>query len=411
MGATAAAASQAQPEAMWQPGATASSYESEQLQADARGAVSTAAALTGVADPVSEAMGGMLGQMNGGVSMGGWSGTGGSPGGSSYVPEGQPGIPPPPPPPAVPEGPTVTMAALSIRQPFASLILYGVKQLEARTRPTLKQVQGPLAIHVSHKEEPYDSHLVSMAVAILRRRYPDEAISQLFQLPPAMAQGHGCVVGIVDVESTWHADLFTEVEQMQLTEQAVYPATATFLTQFRSPRWLNYPVRATGSNKLWEVVLPHDALPKETEFDQNGRVAYVPTATNLDRSPYGMGAGGAAGGMEGDDAMLGMLGGDFVRQLGGGGDTVGELEKRKKKLHKALRQIEELKMKRAEGNSLEKTQESKIEREEELLAELAALEAEEQGTPAASDLGSAPIGIPQQELPKGSVERLPRLAP
>ena len=63
--------------------------------------------------------------------------------------------------------------------------------------------------------------------------------------------------------------------------------------------------------------------------------------------------------------------------LDGGGagslDGAGEAEKKKKKLQKAIRQIEELKEKRDSGAQLEKTQESKIEREGELRAELAAL--------------------------------------
>ena len=76
------------------------------------------------------------------------------------------------------------------------------------------------AVHVSHKEEPYGSPLTSAAVALLRRRYNDDAIANLFSLPQTMAQGHGCIVGLVDVECTWHADLFNEIEQAQLAEQA-----------------------------------------------------------------------------------------------------------------------------------------------------------------------------------------------
>ena len=86
------------------------------------------------------------------------------------------------------EGPSVLIPALSFRQPFASLVLYGIKQLEARNRPTLKQMQGPLALHVSHREEPWNSPLLSAAVSLLRRRYPDEQINQFFQLPQTMAQ-------------------------------------------------------------------------------------------------------------------------------------------------------------------------------------------------------------------------------
>ena len=114
---------------------------------------------------------------------------------------------------------TCTVPALSLRQPFASLVLYGVKQLEARNRPALKQLSGTLAIHVSHREEPFGSNMVQTAVALLRQRYPDEAIMSLFTLPQSHAQGHGCIVGLVDVEATWPADLFNEIEQQQLSEQ------------------------------------------------------------------------------------------------------------------------------------------------------------------------------------------------
>ena len=69
---------------------------------------------------------------------------------------------------------------------------------------------------------------------------------------------------------------------------------------------------------------------------------------------------------------LGFLAGDMVRQLQAA-DGVGEKEKKMKKLQKALRQINELKAKQAAGVTLEKTQEGKIEREDELRRELAEL--------------------------------------
>jgi len=268
-------------------------------------------------------------------------------------------------PPPMPEGPCVAVPALSLRQPFASLVLYGVKQLEARNRPALKQLIGTLALHVSHREEPFGGPLVSTAVAILRRRYTDDQISQLFALPQTHAQGHGCIVGLVDVEATWPADLFNEIEQAQLTEQAIFPVGGTYITQLRNPRWLKYPVRTSGSNKLWQVQLPIDALPDGTEVDMNGNLI----CTALRDKPPLYQPGSAAPLMEGDEMGLGLLGGDMVRQLQSA-DGVGEKEKKMKKLQKALRQIEELKAKQAQGITLEKTQEGKIVREDELRAEL-----------------------------------------
>ena len=186
-----------------------------------------------------------------------------------------------------------------------------------------------------------------------------------------MAQGHGCIVGLVDVEATWPADLFNEVEQKQLTEQALYPVPGSFITQLRNPRWLKYPVRTAGSNRQWTVQLPLDALPDGTEVDGNGNLICLATR---DRPPLYQ-PGSAAPLLDGDDMGLGLLGGDMVRQLASV-DSQSEAEKKRKKLQKALRQIEELKAKQAAGGELEKTQEGKIARESELRAELEALDAQ-----------------------------------
>lgn len=292
------------------------------------------------------------------------------------------------------EGPSVVIPALSFRQPFASLVLYGIKQLEARNRPTLKQMQGPLALHVSHREEPWNSPLLSAAVSLLRRRYPDEQISQSFQLPQTMSQGHGCIVGIVDVECTWHADLFNEVEQHQLTEQAVFPVQGTWVTQLRNPRWLKYPVRTTGSNKLWQVQIPLDALPDGTEVDGSGNLICLATR---DRPPLYQ-PGSCAPLLDGDDMGLGLLGGDMVRQLQSE-NAQSESEKKRKKLQKALRQIDDLKEKAQQGAKLEKTQQGKIEREHELRAELETLnkqaaDAGDAAGDAGIDMSAAIAGIP-----------------
>ena len=62
---------------------------------------------------------------------------------------------------------------------------------------------GPLALHVSQREEPFGSPQMQTAVALLRRRYTDDQISGLFQLPQSHAHGYGCIVGLVDIEATW----------------------------------------------------------------------------------------------------------------------------------------------------------------------------------------------------------------
>ena len=165
------------------------------------------------------------------------------------------------------------------------------------------------------------------------------------------------------------ADLFNEIEQSQLTDQAVSPVAGTFISQLRNPRLLKYPVRCPGSNRLWEVQLPVDALPDGSEVDAGGRLIVT---WRRDQPPLYK-PGSAANQYDyGDEMGLGLLGGDMVRQLQST-DGPGEKEKKMKKLQKALRQIDDLKAKQAQGATLEKTQEGKIEREEELRAELEAL--------------------------------------
>ena len=271
-------------------------------------------------------------------------------------------------------GNCITLPALSFRQPFASLVLHGAKQLEARNRPALKQLSGPLVIHVSHREEPFDSLLVGSAVAILRRRYTEETISSLFALPQSLAQGQGCIVGMVYVEASWPADIFTEIEQSQLTEQAVFPVGGTYITQLRNPRWFKYPIRASGSNKLWHAPIPVDALPEDITVDSNGSL--VCRSTNQrDRPPPTCHGDAAAPLVMGDDLGLDLLGGDMVQELQATDEGgLRESERRRKKLQKALREIEALKLRQAQGMQLERTQVSKIEREAELRATSAELQ-------------------------------------
>ncbi|KOO23649.1 hypothetical protein Ctob_002711 [Chrysochromulina tobinii] len=70
----------------------------------------------------------------------------------------------------------------------------------------------------------------------------------------------------------------------------------------------------------------------------------------------------------------------------------GEKEKKMKKLQKVLRQIDELKAKQESGVQLEKTQEGKMEREEQLRAELAELES----SYAAGEYTTAPPVVQQE---------------
>jgi hypothetical protein len=86
--------------------------------------------------------------------------------------------------------------ALSIKQPWAELIVRGVKDVENRSRPT--QFRGRFAVHVSLRKAPYDDVKVD---AIPRRlRQP------IFQAWEANASA-GRVLGTVElVDCVWGSD-------------------------------------------------------------------------------------------------------------------------------------------------------------------------------------------------------------
>ena len=220
----------------------------------------------------------------------------------------------------------------------------------ARSHPTpsslplrVHDLAGPLAIHVSHRTEPFGP-LVQTAIALLRRQYTDDQIASVITLPPEHAQGNGCIVGLVDVEATWPADLFNEVEQAQLTEQSLYPVGGTYITQLRNPRWLKYPVRTQGSNRLWQVQIPVDARCSDGTRGRRERLPRVHgRARQAAAVPVWVGAAPVRRGPRRDGA------GAPWRRHGApapvGGQRPGERDKKLKKLQKALRQIEELKEK------------------------------------------------------------------
>jgi hypothetical protein len=86
------------------------------------------------------------------------------------------------------------MKVISIRQPWASLIAHGIKDVENRTWPT--RYRGPILIHASQR--PDDISL--------------EDIERRFSVSPPSPQPLGGVVGIADIvdcvmthDSKWYA--------------------------------------------------------------------------------------------------------------------------------------------------------------------------------------------------------------
>ena len=82
------------------------------------------------------------------------------------------------------------MKALSIRQPWAELIVAGLKDIENRTWPT--DYRGPLLIHAGMKIEPIDADLRELVKRLSGFDLPDAA-----DLPRGGIVGQAEIVDLV----------------------------------------------------------------------------------------------------------------------------------------------------------------------------------------------------------------------
>jgi hypothetical protein len=125
--------------------------------------------------------------------------------------------------------------ALSIRQPWASLILLGLKCVEIRTWPT--SYRGLLFIHASRT---LDEH------AMKRFRLPD--------LPT------GCLIGAVDLTGV---DAFTPATWRKLAPEHLDTgafAPGLYAWHLSNPRPLRQPVSWRGDRSLFHVDIEEDLI-------------------------------------------------------------------------------------------------------------------------------------------------------
>ncbi|KAM6969980.1 protein EOLA1 [Aplochiton taeniatus] len=155
---------------------------------------------------------------------------------------------------------TLQVSCLSFRQPYAGLILNGVKTVETRWRPVLSALENStLAIHVAQKEwegEEWRGMLTDVW------RMNSTQIEYILESGERF--GRGVVAGLVDVGVTWQCsgseDALTELERA-----AVLTGLAEkHLTRLSNPRWLDQPLYARGHKDIWNVEIPVELLPSSS---------------------------------------------------------------------------------------------------------------------------------------------------
>ncbi|XP_028272197.1 uncharacterized protein CXorf40 homolog [Parambassis ranga] len=154
---------------------------------------------------------------------------------------------------------SVQVRCLSFRQPYAGLVLDGVKTVESRWRPVLAPLQNQtLAVHVAWRDwEGAEWREVLSA----RLGMDQDQIRVLLESGERF--GRGVVAGLVDVGCTWLCPASLQQEELQhLEDSAVLVGLQEkHLTQLFNPRWLKEPLSARGDRDLWTVEIPAELLP------------------------------------------------------------------------------------------------------------------------------------------------------
>lgn len=163
--------------------------------------------------------------------------------------------------------------ALTLHQPWASLVAWGVKHYETRPRPL--SYRGPLAIHAA---KAWDKRMADEAIALfeaLSRAWPhrswDMPDRMLLRADHDAARFHGCVVAVADLvacermvegdspggplRDTIGADSVSEVERLCGDWRP-----GRYAYRLANVRRLETPFPARGKQGLWRVEVPEEVL-------------------------------------------------------------------------------------------------------------------------------------------------------
>ncbi|XP_005991896.1 EOLA-like protein [Latimeria chalumnae] len=152
------------------------------------------------------------------------------------------------------------VGCLSFRQPYAGLILNGVKTLETRWRPLLVEYKNSsLAIHIAYKnweDTAWEKILIN------KFSMTSQQVQELIDQGERF--GRGVIAGLVDVRETWQCpENLSTAEIQDLENKALLTGLdQKYLTVVSNPRWLVEPIPARGHKDVWTVDIPEELIPE-----------------------------------------------------------------------------------------------------------------------------------------------------
>ncbi|KAF7696911.1 protein EOLA1 [Silurus meridionalis] len=160
---------------------------------------------------------------------------------------------------------SVEVGCLSFRQPYAGLVLNGVKSVETRWRPLLVEMKNcTLAIHIAQKDWEGDDWRNILTEKCAMKHSEVEKL-----LESGERFGRGVVAGLVNVGETWLCSEDVPLEQMRELEKAacLTGLSQKYLTKLSCPRWLTKPLYSKGHKDMWMVKIPAHLLPSDPVVD------------------------------------------------------------------------------------------------------------------------------------------------
>ncbi|KAM7394868.1 hypothetical protein PAMP_021643 [Pampus punctatissimus] len=154
---------------------------------------------------------------------------------------------------------SVEVCCLSFRQPYAGLVLDGVKTVESRWRPLLVPLENKtLAVHIAQRDWEGEEWRKVLSGTLGMNQAQIQAL-----LESGEKFGRGVVAGLVDVGRTWLCPTFLQEEELQQLEQSaiLIGLQEKYLTHLSNPRWLKQPLTTHGGRDLWTVEIPTELLP------------------------------------------------------------------------------------------------------------------------------------------------------
>jgi magnesium-dependent phosphatase 1 len=157
-------------------------------------------------------------------------------------------------------GEMVARPCFTMSQPFAALLLNGIKTVESRNNPMFHDIKPGtrLLLHCGRK----DWHDLESYKTILKEKgMSSDEIQKASNLRPKFDRG--CVIGVVTIGKTWMANE-KELNSKDLQQKVLAPASGIgkFCTEIVEAHWLNEPIRMRGNPGVFTVEIPKKAVPE-----------------------------------------------------------------------------------------------------------------------------------------------------